>query len=51
MGEVPSLVRIDMETGTRVRHRIRSIKQAVHQQEWDETVLGRRGRIKKVFDR
>jgi len=51
MVEVPRLVLIDMETGTRVRHRIRSIKQALKQQEWYETVLGRHVRIEKVFDR
>jgi len=42
---------IDAETGTRVRHRIRSIKQALKQQEWHETKLGRRVRIEKVFER
>jgi len=51
MIEVPKLVLIDAETGTRVRHRIRSIKQAVKQQEWYEEQLGRRIRIEKVFDR
>jgi len=51
MVEVPRLVLIDAETGTRVRHRIRSIKQALKQQEWYETVLGRRVQIEKVFDR
>ncbi len=49
--EVSRLVLIDAETGTRVRHRIRSIKQAVKQQEWYEANLGRRMRIEKVFDR
>ena len=48
---MPRLVLIDVETGTRVRHRIRGIKQALKQQEWYETVLGRRVRIEKVFDR
>ena len=47
---MPKLVLIDAETGTRVRHRILSIKQAVKQQEWYETKLGRRIRIEKVFD-
>jgi len=51
MVEVPRLVLIDVETGTRVRHRIRSIRQALKQQEWYETVLGRHVRIEKVFDR
>lgn len=51
MVEVPRLVLIDVETGTRVRHRIRSIRQALKQQEWYETVLGRRVRIEKVFER
>ncbi len=51
MIEVPKLVLIDAETGTRVRHRIRSIKQALKQQEWYEEKLGRRIRIEKVFDR
>jgi hypothetical protein len=51
MGEVPRLVLIDVETGTRVRHRIRSIRQALKQQEWYEAVLGRRVRIEKVFER
>ena len=51
MVEVPRLALIDTATETRVRHRIRSIKQALKQQEWYETVLGRRVRIKKVFDR
>lgn len=50
MVEVPRLVLIDVETGTRVRHRIRSIKQALKQQEWYETVLGRRVRIEKEFE-
>ena len=47
---MPKLVLIDAGTGTRVRHRIRSIKQAVKQQEWYEAKLGRRIRIEKVFD-
>lgn len=41
----------DRATGTRVRHRIRSLKQALRQQEWYEKRLGRRVRIEKVFDR
>ncbi|MFY9194760.1 MAG: hypothetical protein WAN99_05225 [Methanoculleus sp.] len=45
------LVLVDTATGTRIRHRIRSIKQALKQQEWYEGVLGRRVRIEKVFDR
>ncbi|MFY1643230.1 hypothetical protein [Methanoculleus bourgensis] len=45
------LVLIDTVTGTRIRHRIRSMKQALKQQEWYETMLGRRVRIEKVFDR
>ncbi|NVO67323.1 hypothetical protein [Methanofollis tationis] len=45
------LVLIDVETGMRVRHVIRSMKQACRQQEWYETVLGRRVRIEKVFER
>ncbi|MEG3055889.1 MAG: hypothetical protein ACOX8D_05460 [Methanoculleus sp.] len=45
------LVLVDTATGTRIRHRIRSIKQALKQQEWYEEVLGRRVRIEKVFDR
>lgn len=48
--DVPKLVLIDTKTGMRVRHRIRSIKQAVKQQEWYEAKLGRRIRIEKVFD-
>lgn len=48
---MPKLVLIDTETGTRVRHRIRSLKQALKQQEWYETKLGRRVRIEKVFER
>ncbi|WP_261597064.1 hypothetical protein [Methanoculleus formosensis] len=48
---MPRLVLIDTATGTRVRHRIRSLKQALKQQEWYETRLGRRVRIEKVFDR
>ncbi len=44
------LVLIDTATGTRVRHRIRSMKQALQQQEWYEEMLGRRVRIEKVFD-
>jgi len=51
MVEVPRLVLIDVETGTRVRHRIRSIRQALKQQEWYETVLRRRVRIEKEFER
>lgn len=50
MIDVPRLVLIDAETGTRVRHRIRSIKQALKQQEWYEAKLGRRVRIEKVFE-
>jgi hypothetical protein len=49
--DVSKLVLVDAETGTRVRHRIRSMKQALKQQEWYEGVLGRRVRIAKVFDR
>ncbi|WP_292518623.1 hypothetical protein [Methanoculleus sp.] len=45
------LVLIDTATGRRVRHRIRSMKQALKQQEWYEAVLGRRVRIEKVFER
>jgi len=45
------LVLIDVETGMRVRHVIRSMKQARRQQEWYETALGRRVRIEKVFER
>ena len=48
---VPRLVLIDTATGTRIRHRIRSLKQALRQQKWYETKLGRRVRIEKVFDR
>ena len=44
-------LRIDDETGMRVRHVIRSMKQARRQQEWYETALGRRVRIEKVFER
>lgn len=44
------LVLIDTATGTRVRHRIRSVKQALEQQEWYERVLGRSVKITKVFD-
>jgi len=51
MVEVPRLVLIDTATGRRVRHRIRSIRQALKQQEWYETVLGRRVRIEKEFER
>lgn len=51
MVEVPRLVLIDVETGTRVRHRIRSLKQALQQQEWYEARLGRRVRIEKEFER
>ncbi len=47
---VSRLVLIDTATGTRVRHRIRSMKQALKQQEWYEEMLGRRVRIEKVFD-
>jgi N12 class adenine-specific DNA methylase len=50
MIDVPRLVLTDAETGTRVRHRIRSIKQALKQQEWYEAKLGRRVRIEKVFE-
>ncbi|WP_301664789.1 hypothetical protein [Methanoculleus frigidifontis] len=39
----------DVETGTQVRHRIRSMRQALRQQEWYETRLGRRVKIEKVF--
>ncbi|BBL69224.1 hypothetical protein [Methanoculleus chikugoensis] len=49
--EMPRLVLIDTATGARVRHRIRSWKQALKQQEWYETKLGRRVRIEKVFER
>ncbi len=49
--EMPRLVLIDTATGKRVRHRIRSIRQALRQQEWYETVLGRRVRIEKEFER
>ncbi|HOB18412.1 MAG TPA: hypothetical protein PKK74_06950 [Candidatus Methanoculleus thermohydrogenotrophicum] len=45
------LVLVDTVTGIRIRHRIRSMKQALKQQEWYEAVLGRRVRIEKVFDR
>lgn len=45
------LVLIDIETGMRVRHVIRSMRQALRQQEWYETALGRRVRIEKVFER
>ncbi|NQS77700.1 MAG: hypothetical protein HQQ74_03100 [Methanoculleus bourgensis] len=45
------LVLVDTATGTRIRHRIRSIKQALKQQEWYEEVLGRRVRIEKMFGR
>ncbi|MDD4567346.1 hypothetical protein L21_0441 [Methanoculleus chikugoensis] len=48
---MPRLVLIDTATGTRVRHRIRSWKQALKQQEWYEAKLGRRVRIEKVFGR
>jgi len=48
---MPRLVLIDTATGTRIRHRIRSLKQALKQQEWYETKFGRRVRIEKVFDR
>ena len=47
------LVLIDTATGTRIRHRIRSMKQALKQQEWYETMLGRRVRIQyfaKMFE-
>jgi len=47
---VSRLVLIDTATGMRVRHRIRSMKQALKQQEWYEEMLGRRVRIEKVFD-
>jgi len=43
------LVLIDVETGTRVRHSIRNMKQALRQQEWYEAKLGRRVRIEKGF--
>jgi len=45
------LVLVDTATGTRIRHRIRSIRQARKQQEWYEKALGRRVRIEKVFGR
>ncbi|WP_292410795.1 MULTISPECIES: hypothetical protein [unclassified Methanoculleus] len=48
---MPKLVLIDAETGTRVRHRVRSMKQALKQQEWYEANLGRRVRIEKMFKR
>ncbi len=48
---MPRLVLIDTTTGRRVRHRIRSLKQALKQQEWYEANLGRRVRIEKEFKR
>jgi hypothetical protein len=45
------LVLIDVESGTRVRHVIRNMKQALRQQDWYETALGRQVRIEKVFER
>ena len=48
---MPRLVLIDTATGTRVRHHIRSWKQALKQQEWYEAKLGRRVRIEKEFER
>jgi hypothetical protein len=46
---VAKFVLTDVETGTQVRHRIRSMKQALRQQEWYEVHLGRRVKIEKVF--
>jgi hypothetical protein len=45
------LVLVDSETGKRIRHRIRSVKQALKQQEWYEERLGRRVRIEKEFEK
>jgi len=49
--EIARLVLVDTVTGTRIRHRIRNMKQALKQQEWYETTLGRRVRIEKEFRR
>ncbi|WP_165394743.1 hypothetical protein [Methanofollis fontis] len=43
------LVLIDTATGTRIRHRVRGMKDALKQQEWYESSLGRRIRIEKRF--
>ncbi|TAJ45627.1 hypothetical protein CUJ86_02585 [Methanofollis fontis] len=49
-GEIMAqLVLIDTATGTRIRHRVRGMKDALKQQEWYESSLGRRIRIEKRF--
>ncbi len=43
------IVLVDEETGDRVRHPLRSLKEADIQREWYERMTGRRFRVVKVF--
>ncbi len=44
------IVLIDEETGQRVRHPLRTLKEADQHREWYERMTGRRFRIMKIFE-
>ena len=43
------IVLVDEETGERIRHPIRTLKEADKHREWYERMTGRRFRVVKVF--
>ncbi|WP_211530919.1 hypothetical protein [Methanocalculus chunghsingensis] len=43
------IVLVDEETGDRIRHPLRSLREADIQREWYERMTGRRFRVMKVF--
>jgi hypothetical protein len=44
------IVLVDEETGQRVRHPLRTLKEADQHREWYERMTGRRFRVVKVFE-
>ncbi len=43
------IVLVDEETGKRIRHYIRTLKEADEHREWYERMTGRRFRVVKIF--
>ncbi len=43
------IVLIDEETGQRVRHPLRTLKEADQHREWYERMTGRKFRVQKIF--
>jgi len=44
------IVLVDEETGQRVRHPLRTLKEADQHREWYERTTGRKFRVVKVFE-